>query len=205
MVDDDKNLVNGKVNGKDEMPLTSIDLVIFRLKEATRSKNDEQLADFLGIKRQNISSARKNQKIPELWISKISNLTGFSMDWLVTGRGEKNKINLRSQIGQKESEYDQHGGWKPRLGGPEYNVLGKAYEIIKSESIYRSALINNINAFHKALIDDRDKKEIEQRVETLEKQLKQLLENEHRRNKWQHKDPEPPAGESEIDRRSEQS
>lgn len=199
------------VNSKDEMPLTKTEAIIDRLKEAVGVKSDRQLSKFLSISRQNIGAARARNDVPPGWLIKTNKASGYSLDWLNSGEGPRklagyeHEVFAHDAIGHDTPDYDKHGGWKPRVGSKEWELIGKAHEIMSSETVYRSALINNINAFHKALIDDRDKKEIEKRVEALEKQLKQLLENEHRRNNWQHKDPEPPAGESEIDHRSEQS
>ena len=50
--------------------------IINRLKEALDAKSDGQLANYLGISRQNIGAARKRSDVPTGWIYKVAELTG---------------------------------------------------------------------------------------------------------------------------------
>ena len=75
--------------------LSEIEAVIARLKEALRVKSDGQMANYLGITRQNIGAARKRGDVPPGWINKVAELTGYSMDWLCFGNGPK----MRAEYG----------------------------------------------------------------------------------------------------------
>ena len=65
-----------------DSPSTETEEIIKRLKVAVEVKSDGQLANYLGISRQNIGAARKRNDVPSGWIYKVAALTGCSMDWL---------------------------------------------------------------------------------------------------------------------------
>jgi PAS domain S-box-containing protein len=65
--------------------LRAAPLVIDRLKKATSSHTDRELADFLNISPASISNARKNDRIPADWLIETGRRTGHSIDWLVSG------------------------------------------------------------------------------------------------------------------------
>jgi len=71
--------------------------VLERLKKATGTSTNKDLAAFLHVSPTSISNALKNQKIPADWLIAIGLETGFSVDWLVTGRGER----TRGDAGEK--------------------------------------------------------------------------------------------------------
>jgi hypothetical protein len=45
----------------------------------------------LHVSATSISNALKNQKIPADWMIQVGLETGFSVDWLVTGRGNQKR------------------------------------------------------------------------------------------------------------------
>lgn len=47
-----------------------------------------QLAAALGVRQGNISQAIQNNRVPDLWLYKVSYITGRSFEWLQTGAGE---------------------------------------------------------------------------------------------------------------------
>lgn len=65
--------------------LRAAPLVIDRLKKATSSRTDRELADFLNISPASISNARKSDRIPADWLIETGRRTGHSIDWLVSG------------------------------------------------------------------------------------------------------------------------
>jgi hypothetical protein len=83
-----------KINekGKLGVSLSETEEIIGRLKVALDVKTDGQLADHLGISRQNIGAARKREDVPPGWIYKVAELTGCSMDWLGFGHGPKVRL-----------------------------------------------------------------------------------------------------------------
>jgi PAS domain S-box-containing protein len=71
--------------------LRRADKVLGRLKEATGTTTNKDLAAFLHVSATSISNALKNQKIPADWMIQVGLETGFSVDWLVTGRGNQKR------------------------------------------------------------------------------------------------------------------
>jgi hypothetical protein len=67
--------------------LSQTEEIIGRLKEALSVKSDGELANNLGISRQNIGAARKRDDVPPGWIYKVAEISGCSMDWLRFGQG----------------------------------------------------------------------------------------------------------------------
>lgn len=79
-----------RLYAKDEQKM-SIDNVIERMKQATDSQTDAELARFLGISaRSVISSWRSRNKKPYAECERIANLTGVSFEWLITGHSVHN-------------------------------------------------------------------------------------------------------------------
>lgn len=60
--------------------------IIDRLRTATSTTSDSELARLLGVSQQAVSSARKG-KVPESWPRIALARFGISADWLYTGQG----------------------------------------------------------------------------------------------------------------------
>ncbi len=69
----------------DQAGLRKAGLVIERLKEASGTGTDRELAAFLNVSAAAISNARKNDRVPPDWLVDAGLLTGCSIDWLVRG------------------------------------------------------------------------------------------------------------------------
>jgi len=67
-----------------------------RLKKATASVTDSDLANSLGIKQGSISVAKKRLQIPPAWITKISKGFGISSDWILYGTGSMRRGDAQS-------------------------------------------------------------------------------------------------------------
>lgn len=63
--------------------------IIRRLIDSALSKNQAGLAAYLGISPSKITDAMRRGAIPEAWLYKVAYRTGYSVEWLRTGRGEK--------------------------------------------------------------------------------------------------------------------
>lgn len=66
--------------------------VVRRLKEAWAVRDDKELAVKLGTSGAAVSRANKNETAPAAWLIKTGEQTGFSIDWLLTGQGNKRRI-----------------------------------------------------------------------------------------------------------------
>jgi hypothetical protein len=139
--------------------LSQTEEIIGRLKEALSVKSDGELANNLGISRQNIGAARKRDDVPPGWIYKVAEISGCSMDWLRFGQGPKVRVEYRTgesghkdQLASQDSAYKLQVSWKP---GPvnelqhdeEISGFGAAVEMLaKIYSSEDKLLISTINA-----------------------------------------------------------
>lgn len=183
-------------NSELKLSLSETEEIIGRLKEALNVKSDGQLANNLGISRQNIGAARKRDDIPPGWIYKVAELSGCSMDWLRFGHGPKVRVEYtaegskpKGEIASQESPYKLQVSWKPRsVNGlqqkEDISGFGAAVEMLAR--IYSSEdqlLIGTINANMRAFCEAIDSKQRDQhsteeladlkkRLTTIEKQIK---------------------------------
>ena len=171
--------------------MTESEEIIGRLKEALTAKSDGQMANYLGISRQNIGAARKRDDVPPGWIYKVAELTGCSMDWLSFGQGPKIRVEYATEgtqsvgrVASPESPYDSQGvpesrsagDWQQDAEGPGF---GAAVEMLaKIYSSRDKLLISTINANIRAFCEAIDSRQREQRstkeLEDLKKRLMAL-------------------------------
>ena len=87
---------------------SSVDEQLRRIYEATGCKTQIDLAALLGIRQSSVSIARKQGKIPDKWLVRLS-LMGISLEWVLVGKGQRRLAELPEH---KESEPGRPG--KPR-------------------------------------------------------------------------------------------
>lgn len=166
-----------KINekGKLGVSLSETEEIIGRLKVALDVKTDGQLADHLGISRQNIGAARKREDVPPGWIYKVAELTGCSMDWLGFGHGPKVRVaytaaesSSEGRLASQESAYKLQVSWKPRSADelqPDEDITGFGAAVEMLAKIYSSEdklLIRTINANIHAFCEAIDHKHRDQ-------------------------------------------
>jgi hypothetical protein len=177
--------------------LAEAEEIIGRLKEVTGVSTDGQLANYLGISRQNIGAARKRGDVPPGWINKVAASSGCSMDWLQFGHGPKIRVDYSAggsrpdgQVASPPSSYDLRiGGRTASADDPQRegdsSGFGAAVEMLAK--IYGSGdhlLIHTINANIRAYCEAIDRKDrhqrftrelqnLKKRLNTIEKQLQQ--------------------------------
>ena len=187
-----------KLNEKDmlSVSLSETEEIIGRLKEALNVQSDGELANNLGISRQNIGAARKRDDVPPGWIYKVAELSGCSMDWLRFGHGPKIRMEYtakgsksKGELSSQTSPYKLQASWQPRRtdefqSDEEIPGFGAAVEMLAR--IYSSEdqlMISTINANIRAFCEAIDRKQrdkhsteelinLKKRLATIEKQLK---------------------------------
>ena len=189
--------INDKINDNNSLnvSLSESEEIIDRLKEALNVKSDGQLANHLGISRQNIGAARKRDDVPPGWIHKVAELSGCSMDWLRFGHGPKMRMEYsmegsssKGSLANQASAYKLQVSWQPRSideSPPDEEIAGFGAAVEMLAKIYSSEdklLISTINANIRAFCEaiDRRKREqsasselanLKKRLTTIEKQL----------------------------------
>ena len=178
-----------------EDKLAETEEIIGRLKEVIGVTTDGQLANYLGILRQNIGAARKRGDVPPGWINKVAASSGCSMDWLQFGHGPKIRVDYTTggshpdgQIASPQSPYDLENGGRTGSANElkrdgDSSGFGAAVEMLAK--IYGSGdnlLIRTINANIRAFCEAIDRKnrdqrssrelqDLKKRLTTIEKQL----------------------------------
>ncbi len=168
--------------------LSETEEVIERLKGALRVKSDGQLANHLGISRQNIGAARKRDDVPPGWIHKVAELSGYSMDWLRFGHGPKIRMEYSAEAAPSQgglanpaSAYKLQVSWQPRSieeTQPDEDTAGFGAAVEMLAKIYGSEdklLISTINANIRAFCEAIDNRRREQIANTELADLKKRL------------------------------
>jgi hypothetical protein len=180
-------------NGKLEYKSIETEEIIGRLKEALSVTSDGQLANYLGISRQNIGAARKRRDVPPGWIYKVAALTGCSMDWLRFGHGAKIRGEYNSgESGQAGRIASPHSPFQVsrrpssvREGRHDEDSTGFGSAVAMLAKIYSSEdklLISSINANIRAFCEAIDRKQREQlSTKELENLKKRLTKTEKER------------------------
>ena len=70
-------------------PLTNFDDVMQRLAQATGAEHDAALARLLGMSTSDFAQRKKRKKVPLDRLVSVASLRNISVDWLLTGGGER--------------------------------------------------------------------------------------------------------------------
>lgn len=73
------------------MQLRRAELVLERMKKATGTATNRELAEFLNVSPASLSNAKRAQRIPADWLVAVGRDTGWSMDWLFSGLGPERR------------------------------------------------------------------------------------------------------------------
>ena len=127
-------------------------------------QKDADLARVLGIKPQSIAAARKRQQIPTGWIEQVAEKYHILADWLFFGIGPMR----RGEVAAPAPTTADQAPPAPAEDFKMSDMLTKTAEVLESETIYRTALASNINAFHQAVQGERLMARMDQRLADLE-------------------------------------
>jgi len=73
---------------QNETPASEPAGMVNRLKQATRSKTDAELAKFVGVPRPTVATWKRRGTAPQSALLHVAMKTGTRMEWLITGKGE---------------------------------------------------------------------------------------------------------------------
>jgi len=171
-----------------------VDTVIHRLLLATNSHDIGELASVLDISRQAINKARSANKIPPSWFISVGEVAKVSIDWLVTGVGPMHRKES-AEPGDTSAPSADAFLTAPQEEFRMSDMLTKTAEVLESDTIYRTALASNINAFHQAVRSERTLARLEERLADLEvkaEAMAQRMEELERENRELKRRLEPP-------------
>lgn len=137
-------------------------------------------AEFAGRAGINVNTLRNYERgdsLPNLEVAaSICRYFGVSTDWLVLGEGTMRR-------GESEVEEPQAApapAPQPEEDWKMSDMLTKTAEVLESDTIYRTALASNINAFHQAVRSERLLAQLVVRMEAMEAKLDRMAEIEAR-------------------------
>ena len=153
---------------------TTFDAILGRMKAATKTTSDTALAKILNLRQSSISGAKERQSIPPAWAVQIAQDYGVSLDWLMFGKGE-----AKREATQERPEPAQAPPVRAEtvatiyndMGQEEFNmgeILAQTIDILNSKTVYTTAIVSNIKAFHKAIATEK-------KIDDMQAQLNQAL------------------------------
>lgn len=95
--------------------LSSSDMVLDRMRQATDSQSDSELAENLGISQQSVSNARTKKNIPPAWIRFVAVKFYVSADWLLFGTGAMSRRGAVEETREPGAAYET---WAQPVSGP---------------------------------------------------------------------------------------
>jgi hypothetical protein len=161
----------------------NFDDILGRLKLVFGVETDTDFARSMGFRQGAVSSAKQKQAIPPAWITEVAVSKGVSADWLLTGEGEMRHLLRSDEVapqyliqrpgrGLRGSVEGQTAGSSDELGDVENfdmgEVLAQTIDILNSKTVYTTAIVSNIKAFHRAITTEK-------KIEDMQEQLSQAL------------------------------
>lgn len=135
-----------------------------RVLTACGARSDSELARILDIKPSSVGAAKRRMQLPPGWVEQIAQSFEINADWLFFGTGP-----MRRGEAAKEAPAPAPAPAEAFLTAPQEefrmsDMLTKTAEVLESDTIYRTALASNINAFHQAVRSERTLVRIEERM-----------------------------------------
>lgn len=190
--DDKKGDLFGSSFGSSDSKLpNSFDEIFGRLKLVFGVETDTDFARCMGFKQGSVSGAKQKKAIPPAWITEVALSKGVSADWLLTGEGEMRRdggtrfanVSQTRELMEGKKPESRRIQWKDAapaaLQASIYNdneeedfdlaeVLAQTLDILKSRTVYTTAIVSNIKAFHKAITTEK-------KIDEMQGQLNQAL------------------------------
>lgn len=130
-------------------------------------------ADFAsraGINVNTLRNYERGDSLPNLEVAaSICRHFGVHTDWLILGEGPMHRDEATPEAPQiVPAPQPVEEEWKMS------DMLTKTAEVLESDTIYRTALASNINAFHQAVRSERLLAKLEERMATMEAKLERM-------------------------------
>jgi len=162
-----------------------------RVMAACGVRTDSELARILDIKPSSVGAAKRRLQLPPGWIEQIAQKFAINADWLFFGVGPMRRGEVAAPAATTADQAPPPAKEDFKMS----DMLTKTAEVLESETIYRTALASNINAFHQAVQGERLLTNLAERMELLEKQVAELQrENRELRQKMEPADQSKAVG-----------
>ncbi len=165
------------------------DGILSRLKMTFGVETDTDLAKALDLQQGSISKAKQKRAVPPSWITTVALSKGVSADWLLTGEGEMRRdggtrfanVSQTRELMAGRAPETRRTQWsdaaptEPATPHPSiYNdtsqqsgiadLVAKTIEVLQSNTVFETALKSNIEAFHRAIVLEKQIDQVEDRI-----------------------------------------
>ena len=162
------------------------DGILSRLKMTFGVETDTDLAKALDLQQGSISKAKQKRVVPPSWITTVALSRGVSADWLLTGEGEMRReggvkfanVTQTRELTEGRKPEARRIQWKDAapaaLQASIYNdtsqqsgiadLVAKTIEVLQSNTVFETALKSNIEAFHRAIVLEKQIDQVEDRI-----------------------------------------
>lgn len=107
--------------------------ILERMFEASNLKNSSEIARMAGVTPQAMSNFRKKGELPAGFILKFADMFNISVDWLMTGAGEKSR--------KKSKDHDLASKNILSFTPDELIYIGKLLSILREPEKYAATVV----------------------------------------------------------------
>lgn len=169
-------MVAALVAPSDGKPATNYLDILNRMKRIVGVESDTALAKAMGLRQSSISSAKAREQVPPTWAVQLATDYGVSLDWIMFGFEPGSKECNKEERPSLPKETlppppEQQKSSAIRVPQKDYDIselVAKTIKVLQSDSIFRTALTSNIEAFHHGV-------NLEDRINNLEKRMHEQM------------------------------
>jgi len=142
-----------------------------RIRQIRGDESQDAFANRLNINKNTLGFYERDERTPNAtFVADICKQECIVTDWLLYGEGPMRRGETAPAAASPAP---------PQAPPPEedfkmVDMVTKTVEVLESDTIYRTALASNINAFHQAVRSERTLARLEERMELLEKRVEDL-------------------------------
>ena len=142
-----------------------------RIRQTRGDESQDAFANRLNINKNTLGFYERDERTPNAtFVADICKQECIATDWLLYGEGPMR----RGETAPAAASPAQPQPSPPEEDFKMVDMVTKTVEVLESDTIYRTALASNINAFHQAVRSERTLARLEERMELLEKRVEEL-------------------------------
>jgi len=138
-----------------------------RIRQVRSDESQDAFASRLNINKNTLGFYERDERTPNAtFIADVCKQEQISTEWLLYGEGPMHRGEPAAAPAQPEQP--------PAEDFKMTDMVTKTIEVLESDTIYRTALASNINAFHQAVRSERTLAQLEERMAALETRMEEL-------------------------------
>lgn len=128
--------------------------------------------DILGISGVNISKARKDKQIPDHWFEIVNEKLSITKEELC--RPPQKVTSALEQPYKIDTQWAVLGAPEDDEEIPEEELISMTRNVLRSNTVYRSALASNIRAFNQAVEGEKEMDDMRKSMERMESGMNEM-------------------------------